>query len=145
MNGLQKVAFPTLPIPPKEPKEPSPPHTESPSSSTMSPPPSSSSHNGSPLLSNIQLRAIPVQNENEPSNQIVLCKPSPPSLLQSNKDRKLFSKESCPFLAVFPPEIHLRIFECLNPIDGVCLSLAKWVFSSFPTQLITCPLYMSYP
>jgi hypothetical protein len=38
------------------------------------------------------------------------------------------TKHTVPFLAV-PPEIHLKIFSLLNPIDFVCLSLVKYVFS----------------
>lgn len=38
------------------------------------------------------------------------------------------TKHTVPFLAV-PPEIHLKIFSFLNPIDSVCLSLVKYVFS----------------
>jgi hypothetical protein len=45
---------------------------------------------------------------------------------------KQFSKTT-PFLGV-PPEIHLKIFSFLNPIDAVCLSLVKYVF---PTPLPT--------
>jgi len=150
MDGLQKAPSPTLPIPPKEPKEPSPPHTESPTSSAMSSPPSSLSRNGSPLLSSIQLGEIPAQNKSEPSNQIVLCQPPSSSLSQGNNDRKLFSKESCPFLAVLPPEMHLKIFECLNPIDGVCLSLANkylYIISStrLPSLLKASPLSIGSP
>jgi hypothetical protein len=39
---------------------------------------------------------------------------------------KAFPKDKIPFLAV-PPEIHLRIFSFLNPLDAVCLSLVKCV------------------
>jgi hypothetical protein len=39
---------------------------------------------------------------------------------------KAFPKDKIPFLAV-PPEIHLRIFSFLNPLDAVCLSLVKYV------------------
>ena len=45
---------------------------------------------------------------------------------------KQFSKTT-PFLGV-PPEIHLKLFGLLNPIDAVCLSLVKYVF---PTPLST--------
>ena len=38
---------------------------------------------------------------------------------------KQFSKTT-PFLGV-PPEIHLKIFGFINPIDAVCLSLVKYV------------------
>jgi hypothetical protein len=38
---------------------------------------------------------------------------------------KQFSKTT-PFLGV-PPEIHLKLFGLLNPIDAVCLSLVKYV------------------
>jgi hypothetical protein len=43
---------------------------------------------------------------------------------------KQFSK-TIPFLGV-PPEIHLKIFTFLNPIDAVCLSLVKYVISTTP-------------
>lgn len=39
---------------------------------------------------------------------------------------KTFSRKVVPFLAV-PPEIHLKIFEFLHPVDVVCLSIVKWV------------------
>lgn len=35
--------------------------------------------------------------------------------------------KTIPFLGV-PPEIHLKIFTFLNPIDAVCLSLIKYVY-----------------
>jgi hypothetical protein len=39
---------------------------------------------------------------------------------------RAFPKDKIPFLAV-PPEIHLRIFSFLNPVDAVCLGLVKYV------------------
>jgi hypothetical protein len=56
----------------------------------------------------------------------------------ANEAWKRFYK-TIPFLGV-PPEIHLKIFTFLNPIDAVCLSLVKYV-SSLPMthQLLTCP------
>jgi hypothetical protein len=44
----------------------------------------------------------------------------------TNQAWKRFYK-TIPFLGV-PPEIHLKIFTFLNPIDAVCLSLVKYVF-----------------
>jgi hypothetical protein len=46
----------------------------------------------------------------------------------ANEAWKHFPKDTVPFLAV-PPEIHLKIFSFLNPIDSVCLSLVKYVSS----------------
>jgi len=37
---------------------------------------------------------------------------------------QLVMKKETPFLAI-PPEVHLLIFEWLNPIDAVCLSIVK--------------------
>lgn len=41
------------------------------------------------------------------------------------------SKNRVPFLAV-PPEIHLKIFEFLHPVEAVCLSVIKFVILSLP-------------
>jgi len=42
------------------------------------------------------------------------------------------TKHTVPFLAV-PPEIHLKIFSLLNPIDSVCLSLVnKYIYTNSP-------------
>jgi hypothetical protein len=49
--------------------------------------------------------------------------PSKP-VIEDNGEWKLVPKHKTPFLAV-PPEIHLKIMSYLNPIDAVCLSLAK--------------------
>ena len=43
--------------------------------------------------------------------------------------------KTIPFLGV-PPEIHLKIFTFLNPIDSVCLSLTKYVPSPAQNSLL---------
>jgi hypothetical protein len=62
----------------------------------------------------------------------------------ANEAWKRFYK-TIPFLCV-PPEIHLKIFTFLNPIDAVCLSLVKYV-SSLPMthQLLTCQATICTP
>ena len=48
-----------------------------------------------------------------------------PSRIQVPADAwKLFSTKKVPFLAI-PPEIHLKIFSFLHPVDAVCLSVIK--------------------
>ena len=42
----------------------------------------------------------------------------------SKNEGESFSKHQTPFIAI-PPEIHLKIFKLLNPIDSTCLSLVK--------------------
>ena len=45
----------------------------------------------------------------------------------SSKDAwKDFTKNTTPFLKL-PRELHMKIFENLNPIDATCLSLVKFV------------------
>jgi hypothetical protein len=46
----------------------------------------------------------------------------------------LWKAHNVPFLAV-PPEIHLRIFQYLNPVDATCLSLVRCAISPFHSYL----------
>jgi hypothetical protein len=64
--------------------------------------------------------------EQEPPDSITMALPLLKITPQqtSKNEWKSFPKEKTPFLAI-PPEIHLKIFKLLNPIDSTCLSMVK--------------------
>ncbi|TVY76079.1 hypothetical protein LSUE1_G004706 [Lachnellula suecica] len=64
--------------------------------------------------------------------------------LQKDKSAwMLFPKDKTPFLAM-PPELHLKIFSFLNPIDQVCLSLVNaYIYKLNPPKRF--PLDMGAP
>jgi len=83
---------------------------------------------------NISLSSITMTFKYQPPHQHYPFQPTMSAVRwlagQADLERKLFKpwqvvmKKKTPFLAI-PPEVHLLIFEWLNPIDAVCLSIVK--------------------